>query len=306
MLLSFQPLEDFASVNQFRRVDSWRLNSTTSPTTLYFQLTDVSKEPAGPENRWPGLRYIPASGSYLIVNLHNINDALNIKTVAYQPVPYQDPSIWAISLADVKCVGTPDILMSLTENSTPGIVMPDPLPTPPTYPGITLTAVGQSVTITLTGGATFATLPAAGSQIVIGVDSDLYLQAFQWTRWRPWPYWNQYSPFLPFWHGNNGNGGFYLVTGTSTSTQITATKVGNLFASPLTAPQSVGVVYPIHITNTGDIRVGPTLNTTTGITQGKLRIQTLDQYAVRYRSPYSDINDDGSGFLSGGGQGGNY
>jgi hypothetical protein len=294
MLLSFQPLEDFNSVNSFRRVDSWRLNKSTTPVTLYFQLTDVSKDTNGSEYRWPGMRYVPASGAYLMVDIHNIDDCKCIKRVATQPVPYQDPSIFALQLmpTDLACLGTPDILLSLTEYSTPGITYPFPVDTPPTYPGISLLAVSNNVTITLTGGATFAQLPAAGSTIVIGVDSDLYLEFFRWWGYPDWPYWDEYNMYVPHWHGSNANGGFYLVTGTSTSTQITATKISGLFSGPSLPPRSVGITYPLHLTNSGDIRVG-TMQTTSGLTQGKLRIQTMDQYAVRYQSPYPDfINDD--------------
>jgi hypothetical protein len=100
-----------------------------------------------------------------------------------------------------------------------------------------------------------------------------------------------------FYTANSGNGGFYTVTGTSTSTVITATKISDLFYGGLTTPQTVGVFPVLNITNPGDIRVGPTVQTTTGLTQGKLRIQTMAQYQVPYQSPYSDINlDNQTGF----------
>jgi hypothetical protein len=292
MLLSFQPLEDVASVNQFRRVDAWRLNQTTSPFSLYFQLVDASKNDSS-QYRWPGFRYVPAPGAFLQVNLRHINNANNIVRVATQPFPFQDPSIWAVQLlpTDVcACIGTPDIMLSLTENSSAGL-------SPLTYPatgGIALAAVGNTVTITLTGGATFATLPAAGTTLVIGTDSDLFIPQTQGIGG------------LPPNGGNQANSGFYQVTGTSTSTQITATKISDLFYAGLHMPQSVGVGTPIPITNVFDVRTGPTVTTLTGFIQGALRVQTMAQYAVPYQSPYSDIvNDNQTGWLGGpNGQGG--
>src|SRR5271156_2217004 len=125
MLLSFQPLEDVNSVNSFRRVDAWRLNQSTTPVSLFLQLVDISKD-AGADYRWPGMRYDPSSGALLQVNLQNINDARRIVRVATQPFPYQDPSIWELKLfpQDFRCLGSPDILMVLTENSVPAITLP--------------------------------------------------------------------------------------------------------------------------------------------------------------------------------------
>jgi len=213
MLLSFQTLEDVASVNQFRRVDSWRFNQGDVPL-LYFQLVDASRD-AGPLYTWKGFRYVPASGSFLQVAIHNINDDLKILRVATQPFPLQDPSIWAVQLLPTDtCLGTPDILLTLAEYSTPGL-------TAGSLSGgtISLTAVGNSITVTLANGATFAAPPPAGGTLVIGVDSDLYA-------------------------ANSANGGIYTVTGTSTSTQITATKTTDLFYGALTPPQTVGTSIP--------------------------------------------------------------
>lgn len=250
MLLSFQPLEDVASVNQFRRVDAWRLNQGDLPL-LYFQLVDASRG---------GFRYVPASGSLLQVDIHNIDDAFKIMRIATQPFPLQDPSIWALQLLPTDtCLGAPDILLTLTEYSSPGLAA--------ATGDLTLVAVSNGITLTASGGATFSAPPAAGTTLVIGVDSDLYTAS------------------------NGANGGFYTVTGTSSSTTITATKVSDLFYGALTAPQSVGVSPVLAVTNAGDIRVGPAIQTHSGLVQGKLRAQLMGQYAVPYRSPYTDNNN---------------
>ena len=258
MLLSFQPLEDVASVNQFRRVDAWRLNQGDTPT-LYFQLVDASK---AQRERWPGFRYVPASGSFLQVAIHNIDDALKIFRVATQPFPLQDPSIWALQLLPTDtCLGSPDILLTLSEFSTPGIA---------TLAGtISLLVVsGNQVTISLVG-TTFANPPPVGGQLVIGVDSALY-------------------------GANQANGGFYIVN-SSSSTSITCTKTSDLFYGGLTPPQSVGTGLPLlSVASLGDVRVGPAVVTHSGYVKGKLRAQTTGQYQVPYQSQYPDIiNDDG-------------
>lgn len=263
MLLSFQSLEDVASVNQFRRVDAWRLNQGDTPA-LYFQLTDISKD-ASSEYKWPGMRYVPASGAYLTMLIHNINDDLKIYRVCTQPFPLQDPSIWLLQLLPTDtCLGTPDILLTLAEYSTPGITA--------VAGTISLfTSGGNIVTLAIVGG-TFAAPPPVGGQVVIGVDSVLYA-------------------------ANNANGGFYQVTASS-STSITATKVSDLFYGGLTTPQSVGAPGPvINVVSTGDIRVGPAVSTHSALTHAKLRAQLMGQYAVPYNSPYSDINlDNQTGF----------
>jgi hypothetical protein len=290
MLLSFQPLEDVSSVNSFRRVDSWRLNQSTTPISLYFQLVDVSKD-AGADYKWPGFRYVPASGALLQVNLQNINDARRIVRVATQPFPYQDPSIWELKLypLDFKCLGSPDILLLLTENSVPAIT----LPAAPAIGAISLLAVGNGVTITLSGGATFANPPATGTTFVIGVDSDLFIPVGRSPfNWPPQP-----PPPQPPNGGNQANAGFYLVTGTSSSTVITATKISDLFYGGLHFPQSVGIATPIPLTNQGSLYTGPAIQNTTGLVQSALLIQTMGQYAVKYQGPYPDyINDDLTGF----------
>ena len=292
MLLSLQPLEDVASVNQFRRVQSWRSNQTPSPQTFTFQLIDVSKE-TGSQYEWPGFRYVPAPGAFLQVNIRNIDNAKNIARVATQPWPFQDPSIWQVQLmpTDLRsCVGAPDIMLSLTEYSNAGLTTIDPM----NPGGISFSAVGNDVTITLSGPATFASLPAAGTTIVIGTDSDLFIPQYVGING------------LPPNGGNQSNSGFYQVTGTSTSTVITATKIADLFYAGLHNPQSVGVTTPIPLTNIFDIRVGPTIITNSGLVQGAMRVQTMAQYAVKYMSPYSDINlDNQTGWLGGpNGQGG--
>jgi hypothetical protein len=188
------------------------------------------------------------------------------------------------------CVGAPDIILSLTEYSSAGLTTLNTM----SPGGITLSAISNDVTITLSGGATFASLPAAGSILLIGTDSDLFIPQYVGVGGNP-----------PN-GGNQSNSGFYKVTGTSATTVITATKIADLFYAGLHSPQSVGVTTPIPLTSIFDVRVGPTVVTNSGLVQGALRIQTMAQYAVKYMSPYSDINlDNQTGWVGGpNGQGG--
>ncbi len=272
MLLSLQPLDQVSDVNTWRRVHAWEFNQGDAPT-LYFQLVDAGRDTSSDGfSPWQGRRYVPASGSMLWLVVHNVNDAFKLYKVARQPFPLQDPSIWSVTIqpgdfqaqtagvppmnaivpSSPMSGGNPDVLLTLAENSTPGLAA--------VTGSLTVTAATYSITLTASGGATFATPPAAGTQLVIGVDSALYAAA-------------------------SALGGYYTVTGTSTSTVVTATKTSDLFYAGLTAPVSI---VTTAVASTGDVRVGAPVKTTSGFIQGRMRVGTQGQYGVSYRSPYTD------------------
>jgi hypothetical protein len=245
MVLSFQPLESVTDVNHFTPVPAWRLTAGDTPT-LYFQLVDASRG---------GCRYVPASVSYLQVALHNIDDAKKLFKTATQPWPLQDPSIWAITLAPGDaCVGTPDILLTLTEFAAPGLVA--------VTGNISMTNAALDITLTL-DATTFAQANV-GDTLVIGVNSCLYAHA-------------------PV------NGGVYTVTAAEGpgSTVVTAKKVVDLFYGGTTYPSGDGV--PVALTSLTDVVIGAPSRTTSGLVQSRLWAQTTGRYAVPYRGGYQDV-----------------
>jgi hypothetical protein len=253
MLLSLRPLDPVCNVNDFGIVTSWLLNAGSAPVTLYFQLIDASRETVIQGFNPPGFRYVPASGSILQVLIQNIDDRKKIYRIASQPFPLQDPSIWSIQLlASDKLVGCPDVLLNLTEFSTASLAA--------VTGDIAVATSGTSITITLSAGATFANPPAAGAQLVIPVNSALY-------------------------SASASNGGYYTVTGSSSSTVVTATKTSDLFYNGLTNPAGT---LAIPVVSTGDVVQGPAIRTTSGLIQSVLRVGDTGPYS-QPPNPYQQV-----------------
>lgn len=117
MLLSARILNDVTTVNSFTYGQVHQM-SQGEASDVYIQLIDANKNPPT-EYFYPfGLRYVPASGATLQVQLASVDDGKTITRYASQPFP-GDPSIWKLSLlATDPLVGTFAMKLTLNEGGS--------------------------------------------------------------------------------------------------------------------------------------------------------------------------------------------
>lgn len=116
MRLSARILKDVGSVNNFDYAQAAEFTAGDS-LTVYFQLVDLSVNPASEGFVPAGRRYMPASGATLMVTLDHVNDARKILRAASQPYP-SDPSIWMVSILPGDALsGTVNMKLVLTEGA---------------------------------------------------------------------------------------------------------------------------------------------------------------------------------------------
>jgi hypothetical protein len=117
MVLSARILNNVANVNQFTYEESARFTESDS-TYVYLQLIDKSVDRAEQGFVPAGRRYMPPSGSALVVTLQNIDSSKTLTKNATQLYATSDPSIWRITMASTDViVGIVDALLVLTEPS---------------------------------------------------------------------------------------------------------------------------------------------------------------------------------------------
>jgi hypothetical protein len=115
MVLSARILDNVASVNQFTYEESAKFTEGDQ-VYVYFQLTDKSVDRAEQGFVPAGRRYMPASGSTLVVTLQNIDSSKTLTKNATQLYSTSDPSIWRITISSSdEIVGIADALLVLTE-----------------------------------------------------------------------------------------------------------------------------------------------------------------------------------------------
>jgi hypothetical protein len=121
MKLAIRPLIDPCGVNDF--IYGTRIEVTKGDVfDFYFQLVDLEKNLGQHAYSPPGLRFIPAEGSMLTVNIWNLDSAKRFARQAMNPYP-SDISIWKITLLDTDP-------LDCTVNMK--IVLLDSITTPPT------------------------------------------------------------------------------------------------------------------------------------------------------------------------------
>jgi hypothetical protein len=115
MLLSCRILDGVSSANDFEYKPQAEWVEGT-PTTVYLQLIDVSKDRASKGFSPAGRRYVPAAGATLQVVVESIDDAKTITRTATQPFA-TDGSIWSFSvLATDTIKGTATIRLRLSQS----------------------------------------------------------------------------------------------------------------------------------------------------------------------------------------------
>lgn len=116
MLLSARWLLNVRSVNDFDYADKVEF-SEGDPVTVYFQLTDASRD-KDQGFKVSGRRYVPTAGSTLTVTITNLDDAKVYAKPATQLYPTLDGSMWSISIAASDLVkGTPSVQLALIEGA---------------------------------------------------------------------------------------------------------------------------------------------------------------------------------------------
>lgn len=114
MLLSLHILDPICNVNDFSFADQSSFTQG-SAQDIYFQLIDLTHNPAREGYSPAGLRYMPATGATLQITLTNIDNSVQITRFASQPFP-QDVSIWKVAiLSGDQIYGTCDAILKLTE-----------------------------------------------------------------------------------------------------------------------------------------------------------------------------------------------
>ncbi len=84
---------------------------------VYLQLVDLSQHTAQQGYQPVGLRYLPADGAVLTVQVQSLDNAKQLTRVATKPFP-QDASIWKFSLlATDPARGTVSLRLTLTEGT---------------------------------------------------------------------------------------------------------------------------------------------------------------------------------------------
>jgi hypothetical protein len=113
MRLALIALRNVSNVNAFDETFELRLNANT-PSTVYMRLVDLDRpltinlggavgyspytnpQAANPGNGYT--RFIPATGSSMIVNLNQIDSNNVVQKVGAQPFSADDRSIWSIQI----------------------------------------------------------------------------------------------------------------------------------------------------------------------------------------------------------------
>jgi hypothetical protein len=96
MHLSGRVLLNVSSVNSFL-FGTQAQASVGDPLDFYFQLVDLDQLPQNQSWQPFGLRYCPATGATMLVDVQNLDDAKAFTRVATQPFS-GDTSIWKLSL----------------------------------------------------------------------------------------------------------------------------------------------------------------------------------------------------------------
>jgi hypothetical protein len=110
--LSARVLTGVVSANYFSHANQWDHNQL-SDDELYVQLVSLDSNPSGTP---PGIRYLPAAGSVLVVTLPSL-DASKVQAItATQPFA-NDLSIFKVLVSSLMDFGSGNIVMTLTESA---------------------------------------------------------------------------------------------------------------------------------------------------------------------------------------------
>lgn len=114
MRLGIRMLNNTSTLNTLMYVNQVRVNPGESYTVL-FQLVDLDQQ--DPYQQKAPIRYIPAPGSNITINLISINKANNILKIPSNPFS-QDGSIWSFNLntADTTSMAGVNMQVTLLEN----------------------------------------------------------------------------------------------------------------------------------------------------------------------------------------------
>lgn len=133
MLLSARILRNLCDVNTYEVALAQTMTEGDSNVSIYLQLIDTSADRALQGFSPAGRRYIPATGSSLIVTLDSLDDARKLVRTAVQPF-VGDASIWRVDLlTSDNPKGTVSLRLKLTSGPTTlnGILVAGLLVSPP-------------------------------------------------------------------------------------------------------------------------------------------------------------------------------
>lgn len=105
MRLSAKIIKNFFGINQFTYGSEWSIREG-EPNTLYFQLVDLDQE---------GLRYLPSSGSSVVVTFPALNSANELVKSAVQ-ASVDDKSVWKVDLTASEKPYSGNVKVALTES----------------------------------------------------------------------------------------------------------------------------------------------------------------------------------------------
>lgn len=116
MILGCRFLSNVVDANHFDFAQSAEFAEGDTPS-VYLQLVDASRCPAGQDWKPPGFRYCPAAGATLVATVKNIDDAKALTRTCTQPFP-GDASVWQLPLTATDPLrGSPTLLLALAEGS---------------------------------------------------------------------------------------------------------------------------------------------------------------------------------------------
>ena len=111
--LSARVLTGVVSCNAFQFANQWDHNQL-SDDELYVQLVSLDSNPGGTP---PGIRYLPAAGSVLVVTLPSL-DASKVQTLTASQPFANDLSIFKVVVSSLMDFGSGNLVLTLTESAT--------------------------------------------------------------------------------------------------------------------------------------------------------------------------------------------